>query len=97
MEYTLTGWRNASNTGDRSCKCGSWKNHWINYSNKEWPKTCSIRGCSNTAELGAHISNPDVQGEQIVPACASCNNSDKGFNLKAGTVFVSANRSKTCE
>ena len=96
----LNGWKNKKGTSDRKCTCGSWKQHWINVSGKKWPKVCSIRGCNNEATLGAHIFHPNVEGEQIVPSCEACNNpSDKdgAFSLKSDTVYVPANKSKTCE
>lgn len=94
-----TGWKNKRGTDGRKCKCGSWKQHWINYSNRNWPEKCSIVDCNNKAEEGAHIYNSKVSGEYIVPACCSCNNpnNEDEFELKPGTKLVSANKSETCE
>lgn len=97
MSITVKGWKNKSGTGERSCRCGSWKQHWINYSKKEWPDTCTINGCHNKATLGAHVYNSKVEGEYIIPACDSCNKLSCEFNLKTDTILVSANKSKTCE
>lgn len=74
MSITTTGWKNKKGTAQRSCKCGSWKQHWINCSRRKWPATCSVLGCSNIATLGAHIYNtdPKVTGEYIIPACDKC-------------------------
>ncbi len=94
---TATGWKNKKGTGDRSCKCGSWKQHWINNSGKAWPDKCSVSGCNNVATLGAHIINSDVSGEYIVPACDSCNKLSSEFNLKGEITLVPANKQKTCE
>lgn len=94
----LEGWKNKNGTDERECKCGSWKQHWINSSGKKWPEKCSISGCSNNAELGAHIINTSISREEyIVPACESCNHLTDEFDLKADTEFVSANKQKTCE
>lgn len=97
MELTAKNWKNKKGTSNRSCNCGSWKQHWINNSAIVWPKKCSIFGCINDASLGAHIYNSSVSGEKIVPACDSCNKQDKEFNLKGGVQLVSANKKLTCE
>lgn len=99
MSITATGWKNKKGTALRSCKCESWKKHWINCSGREWPKTCSVLGCSNDATLGAHIynTNPEVTGEYIIPACDECNKRSEKFSLKESTCLVSANKQKTCE
>lgn len=35
MTVTCNGWKNKAGTQDRKCKCGSWKQHWINNSGKD--------------------------------------------------------------
>ena len=97
MGVIYKGWKNKNRTTDRACKCGTWKNHWINYSGKDWPTTCSVEGCTNKPTLGAHVYNSEVSGEKIIPACNSCNQLEKPFNIKIGTQFVSANKNETCE
>lgn len=97
MSITRIGWKNKKGTGLRSCNCGSWKNHWINYSGELWPLTCSIEGCYNIATLGAHIINQKVSGEKIVPACDSCNKLEGKFNLKDSVTLVPASKQKTCK
>ena len=94
---TNTGWKNKKGTSVRSCNCGTWKQHWINYSEKTWPEICSVEGCTNKATLGAHIYNSKVTSEKIVPACDSCNKRDEAFDLKSGVTLVPANKQKTCE
>lgn len=99
MTITADGWKNKKGTSDRSCKCGSWKQHWLNGSGKDWPDECSIKGCTNEPTLGAHIYNTSssVSGEYIVPACASCNQLTGEFSLKDKITLVSANKQKSCE
>lgn len=97
MGITASGWKNKVGTGGRSCKCGTWKQHWINVSGKPWPNECSIFGCTNNATLGAHIINSSVSGERIVPACDSCNKLSGEFSLKGGVTLVPANKQSTCE
>lgn len=92
MGITASNWKNKKGTGGRTCKCGTWKQHWINNSGEAWPKMCSVDGCSNAATLGGHIINASVSGEKIVPMCDSCNKVDYEFDLKGGITVVSANK-----
>lgn len=96
MSITAIGWSNKKGTSVRNCSCGSWQQHWLNYSNQSWPSSCSVNGCLNSPTLGAHIYNPQVAGEKIVPMCHSCNGLDSSFNFKGGVSLVSANTSETC-
>lgn len=93
-------WKNKNHTSDRACRCGSWKNHWMNYSGKVWPLYCSTEGCYNRATLGGHIYQTGLyadRSEYIVPICQECNHRQDEFKLKPGTELVSANKSLTCE
>ncbi len=90
-------WKNKKGTAERACACGSWKSHWINFSEEKWPDECSVQGCGNRPVLGAHIINSAVKGEIIVPMCDSCNKLTSEFDLKNGVVWVKANKAETCE
>lgn len=97
MNVYLDGWKNKKGTAERACSCGSWKQHWINYSGQSWPYICSVEGCYKTAEMGAHVYNSNFGAkEYIIPTCTSCNGKDETFSIKAGTVPVPANVSETC-
>lgn len=97
MTLPCKGWKNKVGTSDRSCTCGSWKQHWKNISGEEWPTFCSVDGCYNKATLGAHIYNSNASGEWIAPMCDSCNKLSGEFSLKRETTLVPANQSKTCD
>lgn len=99
MSLPTYGWKNKVGTAGRSCKCGSWKQHWINFSGEKWPTFCSVSGCREIAEVGAHIYNTSdsAHGEYIVPACKWCNARTSTFSLRADVVLVSANKQMTCE
>lgn len=97
MSLPCNGWKNKVGTSDRSCSCGSWKQHWINNSGKQWPVYCSVTGCSNRATLGAHIYNSNAEGEWIAPMCDSCNKNSNEFSLTGGITLVPANKAKTCD
>jgi hypothetical protein len=96
METNGNSWKNKNGTGEKDCKCGSWKNHWVNFSGEAWPDLCSVVGCEEKPTLGAHVINPNVSGEKIVPMCDSCNKKNISFALKS-IVVVSANTAETCE
>jgi hypothetical protein len=101
MNLPDDGWKNKGGTSTRSpecCYCGTWKNHWLENTNKPWPKKCSIFNCDEPPTSGAHIFHPDVGYEVIVPACSSCNNPSNTnlFSLKSETISVYANQDK-CE
>ena len=97
MTIPATGWKNKVGTSDRGCKCGTWKDHWIKFSKKPWPASCSVKNCGASPTLGAHVINPDVAGERIIPMCDSCNKVSDTFTLKGEVSVPSANKSETCE
>lgn len=97
MGYPADGWKNKKGTGERVCRCGSWTQHWRNFSGRPWPATCSVSGCYQRPTLGAHVINDAVSGEFIVPMCDACNKKTWEFTLKGDTTLVSANRQETCE
>lgn len=96
MGAPTNGWKNKNGTADRACSCGTWKQHWLNYSKKSWPSVCSVQGCSTSPTLGAHVIHTDVSGEKIVPMCSSCNGLGSAFNLDGGVTLVNANKAETC-
>jgi hypothetical protein len=97
MKIPSTGWSNKKSKIERHCQCGSWKQHWINETEKPWPATCSILGCSNKPTVGAHITHTAIKGEKIVPMCDSCSAAIGTFTLKGGVTVPSGNKTITCE
>lgn len=96
MDLPVSGWKNKRGTGERTCRCGSWAQHWVNFSGQSWPATCSVAGCSQRPTLGAHVINSVVSGEFIVPMCDACNKRVGEFTLKGGIGLASANVQETC-
>lgn len=93
-----TGWKNVvGSSGRPACTCGTWMDHWKKYANQFWPSACAVSECSNTADRGGHVVNPNVAGEKIVPMCASCNGRTDSFALKNTVARPSANRADTCD
>lgn len=96
MSLPSSGWSNVTGSADKTCKCGTWKKHWINFSEESWPPSCSKSGCSGSATLGAHIKNSSVSGVRIVPFCDSCNGLSGTFSLKGNIMLPSATASDNC-
>ena len=66
---------NINGTSDTNCKCGSWLNHWINYSRQNLPTYCPVLGCSEKPELGAHVQKANSYDRKwyIIPLCKTHN------------------------
>ncbi len=90
---TSEGWSNATNTSNESCICDSWKDHWIKHSKKSWPTECSVKDCTETPTLGAHVKNPAITGNRIVPMCDGCNQLTGTFSMP-GVTFTNADTDK---
>lgn len=97
MTVTDDGWANKVGTGAKDCTCGSWSDHWLQFSGLPWPARCAVRDCGARPTVGAHIYNDAVPGVWIAPMCASCNALFYSFSLKPETQLVSANPATTCE
>ena len=88
---------NINGTSQNKCSCGSWLQHWKNFSGQT-ATICRALGCSRTDLVGAHVQK-DVNYDDkwyIVPFCNSHNRSTGSVELVAGTNLVSANKSLTC-
>jgi len=90
---------NVNGTSDNKCKCGSWLNHWKNFSGQSLPGYCTVKKCLQGMDVGAHVqkdSYPD-KGWYIIPLC-DVHNKEKGqsLNILDSTTLVSANVSQTC-
>ena len=96
--------KNENGTSKRpACSCGSWLEHWENYSGKIQTK-CSIKDCDELAEVGAHITRPNAKNADykthsyILPMCTTHNN-QRGeiLTTKKNCTFVWANVKETCD
>lgn len=88
--------RNINGTSDNDCKCGSWIQHWENFSGAT-VMFCSEKNCTNTDLLGAHVQKMYSNDWYIIPLCQKHNKTADELEIVDSTIFVSANRSKTCE
>lgn len=91
MSLEASGWGNKVGTTTRNrCNHGSWKQHWIDVTGKNWPATCSVNGCDNTADVGGHVYHNGYEGERIAPICSSCNKIAGKFTFKGGITLPKA-------
>jgi hypothetical protein len=90
--------KNINGTSQSVCSCGSWLQHWRNFSNQQ-ATICRALGCGRNDLVGAHVQK-DVSYDNswyIVPLCNGHNHASGSVELVAGTVLVSANKKLTCE
>ena len=90
--------KNINGTSQNRCKCGSWINHWENYSGLK-ATACSAIGCVNKDLVGAHVQKDSIYDSNwyIVPLCNSHNFTNGVINIVYGTKLVSANVANTCD
>jgi hypothetical protein len=90
--------KNIIGTSDNDCKCGSWLKHWVKFSGKT-ASYCSAYGCMKKTDLlGAHVQKTTIDMNwYIIPFCNDHNKIKGELQVSDSTVFVSANKSNTCE
>lgn len=93
--------KNINGTTERAkkCKCGSWIQHWKNFTT-QMVTYCSESSCTNKYQDGAHVQKANSADEKwyIVPFCKPHNNASSTEVLNVGdTALVPANKSDTCE
>jgi len=89
---------NVNGTSGKTCKCGSWLDHWKNYSGESAPIYCPVAECVEEELVGAHVQKNSLADESwyIVPLCRT-HNAAKGKSLTiAEYKLVTANVSLTC-
>lgn len=89
--------KNINGTSSRSCNCGTWIEHWRNFSGQT-ATICRAKGCSNKDIVGAHVKkcNSVDENEYIVPFCRFHNSQSECIEINDGTVLTPANKNKTC-
>ena len=91
--------RNINGTSDKACKCGSWLDHWKNFSDQSLSKYCSEKSCIQKPEVGAHVQKDSSTDDSwyIVPFCYTHNGeTGKSLEIVDSVKLVSANVSETC-
>lgn len=90
--------KNINGTSGLTCGCGSWLNHWANFSGQSIPTYCPTFGCMEKKLVGAHVQQDSTTDKKwyIVPLCATHN--AKSETLDVGPVALApANVSETCK
>lgn len=90
---------NINGTQDNVCRCGSWIEHWKNYSNQPLPVYCPVAACMAKPEVGAHVQREDSSDGRwyIIPLCNAHNHTtDRSLEVSNNLVLVSANVGQTC-
>lgn len=83
----------------KSCDA-SWIEHWKFHTNKI-PRQCCVNGCTNAAEVGAHVLLPKLRDEErrnlvyIAPMCGDHNKSSDLLISKPRVTLVYAEQ-KAC-
>jgi hypothetical protein len=90
--------KNINGTSQNTCKCGSWLQHWKNFSNQQVPAYCPVVDCLERQLLGAHMQNDDPDDKRwfIVPLCSKHNAYAYSLVINDYIKLVSANVSETC-
>jgi len=91
--------KNINGTSDNICKCGSWLNHWKNFSDQSLPSYCPVVGCLQRPEVGAHVQKDSSTDSSwyIIPLCRTHNGeTGKSLNVSDSIKLVSANVRITC-
>ncbi len=92
--------RNINGTSDTTCRCGSWLNHWKNFSRQALPSYCPAANCLNKDLLGAHVQKGGASLDQkwyIYPLCGAHNKHTGELEVSDAYSLVSANKKETCE
>ena len=90
---------NINGTSQRTCKCGSWLDHWKNYSGQSLPTSCPEKSCTERPEVGAHVQKDSSTDRSwyIVPLCSKHNaQTGKSLELVDSIKLASANVAATC-
>ena len=90
---------NINGTSDTKCTCGSWLQHWKNFSNQDLPFFCPEKSCIKDDLIGAHVQKANSFDKKwyIVPLCSDHNKStNKNIVISNKIKLVSANKKETC-
>jgi hypothetical protein len=89
---------NINGTSQNPCRCGSWLDHWENFSGQPVPTYCPGFCCYRRDLLGVHVKKAESDDDNwyIVPLCAEHNRATGTLTVTDGCRLVSANVRKTC-
>ena len=71
MPVTVKNVNGAAGNASQCPNCGRWLEHWRNCGVFPLPSRCSVSGCPNPVDAGAHVEVADGEGrEYIIPMCS---------------------------
>lgn len=91
---------NINGTSGLICTCGSWLDHWKNFSGQSLPSYCPESRCTNKPEVGAHVQKDSAYDKKwyIIPLCKDCNaKTNSSLEISNSVALVSANVNETCD
>ena len=91
--------KNINGTSDHTCRCGSWLQHWENFSSEPYGACAEVQ-CGKLASVGAHVQKAENHDSSwyIIPLCVKHNAIHGGeIEIVEYIPLVSANKEKTCE
>ncbi len=91
--------RNASGIPLYRCDCGTWLQHWTNYSRHPLPKYCAESNCLQQPKVGGLVQVDGSLDNRwwIVPLCPGhATLAGRTLELAPSTVLVPANIALTC-
>ena len=91
--------KNINGTSDTICKCGSWLQHWRNFSEHSYIY-CAEKTCHRTDISGAHVQKGGDSTDEnwyIMPLCKTHIESTGELEINDTYTFVSADKNETCE
>jgi hypothetical protein len=95
--YYMTKVKIVSGTTSKSCSCGSWLEHWDNFSNEK-AILCSAKLCLERQLVGTHVKKVyhADNAQYIIPLCQLHDLSDKMIEISGNYILVSADPKVTC-
>lgn len=92
--------KNVKGTGRLSCGCTSWIAHWRSFTRSR-RATCAVMGCTNEAQVGAHVRSVDGRTDTqwwIAPFCRAHNlhTNEQDMILDSRVRLVAARKDITC-
>jgi len=91
--------RNINGTSQLDCECGSWLEHWKNFSGQALRAYCPVVDCYGKPEVGAHVQKEASSDNRwfIVPLCKPHNGkTGETLTVSDSIALVPANVSETC-
>ena len=89
--------KNINGTTQNVCRCGSWLEHWANFSGRT-AYYCAALDCNETDLKGAHVQKADAADGNwyIVPLCKRHSRETGELEITDLYPLVSANKAETC-